>query len=47
MSRWQTDTFAVAQHRAQLTRPITYDEPILGQARDPLEWFPSGTSSPS
>jgi hypothetical protein len=24
-------------------RPVTYDESVLGQARDPLEWFPFGT----
>jgi hypothetical protein len=44
MSGKWTGAFVVARHQEQLMRPITCDGSFLGQARDPLEWFPSSTS---
>jgi hypothetical protein len=43
MSGRRTGAFVVAWCQTQLMRPVTYDESVLGQARDPLEWFPFGT----
>jgi hypothetical protein len=37
--RW-TGAPSVAQHQAQSTQPVTYGTSVLGQASDPLEWFP-------
>jgi hypothetical protein len=43
MSWRRTGASAVAQRQAQLMWPITYDNSVSGQARDPLEWFHFGT----
>ena len=42
MSGRRTGAPIVARCETQLMWPVTYDEAGLGQARDPLEWFPIG-----
>jgi hypothetical protein len=44
MSGRSTYPFAAAQCQTQLTQSVTYAGLVLGQARNPLEWFLLGSS---
>jgi hypothetical protein len=46
MSGRQTYASTLAQCQAQLMQAVIYDGSLLGQAPDPLEWFPFSTLGP-